>query len=132
MAAVKFTRCNFTLLSSSTECFALIGQFHRAYSQSGNYKPPPFSCAMDQAANPSRKAHVALESTDKLKLLDDLRRGFNQAAASKKYVIDRSTVSKIKRNETQIRSDAQRKKQPDRKRARQSTRVDVETALCGF
>ena len=42
-------------------------------------------------------------------------------------------VSKIKRNETQIRSDAQRNKQPDRKRARERTGVDVETAiLCWF
>ena len=133
MAAVNFTRCNFTLRSNSTEYFALIGQFHRAISQSGNHKPPHFSCAMDQAANSSRRAHVALKSTDKLKLLDDLRRGVNQTAASKKYFIDRSTVSKIKRNETQIRSDAQRNRQPDRKRARESTGVDVETALlCWF
>ena len=88
---------------------------------------------MDQAANSSRKAHVALKSTDKLKLLDDFRRRVNQTAASKKYGYDRSTVSKIKRNETQIRSDAQRNKQPEGKLARQSTGVDVETALlCWF
>ena len=130
---VNFTRCNFTLHSNSTESFAPIGHFHRAVSKSGNHKPPHFSCALDQAANSSRKTHVALKSTDKLKLLDDLRRGVNQTAASKNYGIDRSTVSKIERNETQIRSDAQRKKQPDRKRVRQSTGVDVETALlCWF
>ena len=133
MAAVNFIRCNFTLRSTSKERFALIRQFHRAISQSGNHKPPHFSCAMDQAANSSRKAHIALKSTDKLKLLDDLRRGVNQTAASKKNGIDRSTVSTIKRNDTQIRSDAQRNKQPNSKRARQSTGVDVETALlCWF
>ena len=88
---------------------------------------------MDQAANSSRKGHDALKSSDKLKLLNDLRRGVKQRAASKKYGIDQSTVYKIKRNETQIRSDAQRNKQPYRKRARQSTGVDVETALlCWF
>ena len=85
MAAVNFTRCNFTLRSNSKECFAQIGQFQRAISQSGNHKPPHFSCAMEQAANSSRKAHVALKSTEQLKLLDDLRRGVNQRAASKKY-----------------------------------------------
>ena len=133
MAAVNFIRCNFTLRSNSTESFALIGQFHRAISQSGNHKPPHFSCAMDQAVNLSRKAHVALKSTGKLKFLDDLKRGVNQTAASKKYGIDRSTVSKIKGNETQIRSDAQKNKQPDKKCAGQSTGVDVETALlCWF
>ena len=47
---------------------------------------------MDQTANSSRKAHVALKSTDKLKLLDDLRRRVNQTAAPKKYGIERSTV----------------------------------------
>ena len=129
MAAVILTGCNFTLRSNSTECFALIGQFHCAISECGNHKPPHFSCAMDQAANSSRKAHVALKSTDKLKLLDDLRRGVNQTAASKKYCIDGSTVSEIKRNETQIRSDAQRNKQTNKRRARQSTGVYVETAL---
>ena len=133
MVAVNFIHCNFTLRSNSTECFALIGQFHRAILQSVNHKPPHFSCAMDQVANSLRKAHVTLKSTDKLKLPDNLRRGVNQTAASKKYGNDRSTVSKIKRNETQIRSDAQRNKQPDRKRARNSTGVDVETALlCWF
>ena len=133
MTAVNFPPCNFTLRSNSTECFALIGQFHRPISQSGNHKPPHFNCAMDQAANSSRKAHVALKSTDKLKLLYDLRRGVHQTAASKKYGIDRSTVFKIKRNDTQIRSNAQRNKQPDRKSARQSTSVDVVTALlCWF
>ena len=133
MAPVNFSLYNFTLRSNSTECFALIGQFHRAISQSGNQKPPHFSCAMDQAANSLSKAHVALKSTDKLKLLDDFRRGVNQTAAPKKYGFDRSTVSKIKRNETQIRSDAQRNEQPDRNRARQSTGVDVEPALlCRF
>ena len=133
MVAVNFSLCNFTLRSNSTECFALIGQYHRAISQSGNNKPSHFSCAMDQAVNSSRKAHVALKSTDKLKLLDDFRRGVSQTAAPKKYGFDRSTVSKDKGNETQTRSDAQRNKQPDRKRARQSTGVDVETTLlCWF
>ena len=117
MTAINFTRCNFTLRLNSTECFLLIGQFLRAISQSGNHKPPHFSCAMDEAAKSSRKAHVALKSTDKLKLLDDLRRGVKQTAASSKNDIDRSIVSKIKRNETQIRSDAQRNKPPDKKRS---------------
>ena len=60
---------------------------------------------MNQAANSLRTAHVALKSTDKLKLLDDLRRGVNQTAASKKYGIDRSTVSKIKRK-TRLKLEA--------------------------
>ena len=133
MAAVNFTRCDFRLRSNSTECFALIGQFHRAISQSGNHRPPHFSCAMDQTANSSRQAHIALKSTDKFKLLNYLRHGINQTAASKKYGIDRSPVPKNKRNEPQIRSDAQRNKQTDMKRARQSRGVDVETALlCSF
>ena len=129
MPAASFTRCNFRLRSKSTEYFALIGQFHHAISQSGNHKPPHFSCALDQAANSSCEAHVTLQSTDKLKILNNLRRGVNQAAASKKHGIDRSTVSKINLNEARVRSDAQKNIQPDRKSARQSTGVDVEIEL---
>ena len=59
---------------------------------------------MDQAANSSRKAHVALKSTDKFKLLDDLRRGVNQAAASEKYGIDRQQSPRL--NKTRLRLEA--------------------------
>ena len=78
---------------------------------------------------PTRKSYVSLTSTQKFKLLEDIKNGMKQADAARKYGVERTTISKLKTQEAKICQANLENKQPDKKRVKVSGGEDVQKAM---
>ena len=78
---------------------------------------------------PTRKSYVSLTSTQKFKLLEDIKNGTKQADAARNYGVERTTISELKTQEAKIRQANLENKQPDKKRVKVSGGEDVQKAM---
>lgn len=77
---------------------------------------------------PTKKAYVSLDYAKKLEVLEALKTK-KQVEVAKEFGVDPATISRIKKNENEIRNQELLNSNLSRKRQRESTYEDVAEAL---